>query len=100
MTFASKSALSEADLAMAFFSNCRVTPPGPNWYVDSGASDHMVSSSCSVTQPEPFDGDGSVQFSNGNTLPITAIRTSSLPNGLRLRDVLVVLLKVYCLLAS
>ena len=50
----------------------------------------MFSSSYSVTKPQPFVGDGSVHFGNGNTLPITAIRTSSLPNGIRLRDVLVV----------
>ena len=89
-TFASKSVPGEADLAKAFLANCRVNPPSPDWFVDSGASDHMVSSKASVNQPEPFFGDGSVHFGNGNTLPITSIGTSSLINGLCLRDVLVV----------
>nr|KAJ0209912.1 hypothetical protein LSAT_V11C400165660 [Lactuca sativa] len=35
----------DLDLAKAFNAQCHVTSAGPCWYVDSGASDHMTSSS-------------------------------------------------------
>ena len=83
--------MNETNLVKAFLAKCNVNNTlDPDWYVDSGASDHMVSSSGSVSQPAPFNGDGSVQFGNGNTLPNLSIGLSSLANGLRLRDVLVV----------
>lgn len=65
--FASSAPVNNTDLVKAFLAKCNVNhTPGPDWYVDSGASDHMVSSSGSVSQPAPFNGDGSVQFGNGS----------------------------------
>ena len=66
-SFASSPPANDSDLVKAFLAKCNVSTSGPDWYVDSGASDHMVSSSASVNQPVPFGGDGSVLFGNGNT---------------------------------
>ena len=100
--FSSYSAPSEADLAKAFFENCRVTPSDIDWYVDFGASDHVVSFSGSVSKPEPFVGDGSVHFGNDNILPITAIGLILFPMvfGCGMLWWSLILLKIYCLLAS
>lgn len=81
-TFASPSPANESNLVKAFLAKCNVNNSGPDWYVDFGASDHMVSSSVSVNQPEPFGRDGSVHFGNGNTLPISSIGFSSFTNGI------------------
>jgi hypothetical protein len=40
-TFANPGVPTEANLAQAFHSKCHVTTSGPDWFVDSGASDHM-----------------------------------------------------------
>lgn len=50
----------------------------------------MVSSAGSVSNVEPYGGDTSVQFGNGNTLHISSIGSSKIANGIHLRDVLVV----------
>ncbi|KAJ9554025.1 hypothetical protein OSB04_018070 [Centaurea solstitialis] len=89
-TFASHAPTSDTDLARAFHAQCHVTSAAPDWYVDSGASDHMTASSASVTKPTPYLGNNQVSFGNGNVLPISHIGQSSLSNRIRLRDVLVV----------
>ncbi|KAJ9561510.1 hypothetical protein OSB04_006670 [Centaurea solstitialis] len=80
----------DADLAKAFHAQCHVTSSGPDWYVDSGATDHMSSSTTSVTNPTPFSGSNKVSFGNGMTLPISHTGHTSLNGDIRLRDVLVV----------
>ncbi|CAH1428051.1 unnamed protein product [Lactuca virosa] len=55
----------EADLTRAFHAQCHVTSYGPDWYVDSGTSDHMSSSAASVPNPAPFTGPQKVFFGNG-----------------------------------
>ncbi|KAI3507180.1 hypothetical protein L1887_22027 [Cichorium endivia] len=80
----------DADLAQAFHAQCHVTTSGPDWYADTGATDHMTSSAASVTHPAPFSGPDKVVFGNGTTLPISHIGQSSLGDSIRLRDVLVV----------
>ncbi|KAJ9550336.1 hypothetical protein OSB04_014381 [Centaurea solstitialis] len=80
----------DADLAKAFHVQCHVTSSGPDWYVDLGATDHMSSSTTSVTNPTPFSGSNKVSFGNGMTLPISHTGHTSLNGDIRLRDVLVV----------
>lgn len=89
-SFASPSPMRDVDLAKAFLAKCQVTPSGPDWLVDSGASDHMVSSTGSVSNFEPYGGDSSMQFGNSNTLRISSIGSSKIANGIHLRDVLLV----------
>ncbi|KAI3510913.1 hypothetical protein L1887_18051 [Cichorium endivia] len=81
---------SDADLAKAFHAQCHVTTNAPDWYVDSAATDHMASSTASVTQPTAYVGNSKVVFGDGNVLPISHIGHTSLNNGIHLRDVLVV----------
>ena len=64
--------------------------PAPDWYVDFGALDHMVSSSASVTNSTPSVGDASVLFGNDTSLPISRVGTSTIANNVCLNDVLVV----------
>ncbi|KAF5818056.1 putative RNA-directed DNA polymerase [Helianthus annuus] len=64
-TFASKSPLSDSDLAKAFHAQCHVTSMGPDWTADSGASDHMSNSTNNVTHATPVSGDAKVTFGNG-----------------------------------
>lgn len=42
MTFASSSPTNETDITKAFLAKFHVNAPGPHWYVNFGAFDHMV----------------------------------------------------------
>lgn len=42
-TYASQASSSDASLAHAFHAQCHVTNNTPDWYIDSGATDHMTS---------------------------------------------------------
>lgn len=81
---------SDTDLAKAFHAQCHVTSNAPDWFVDSGATDHMASSAASVSQPMPYAGNSKVAFGDGNVLPISHIGQSMIHNNIKLRDVLVV----------
>ncbi|KAJ9557137.1 hypothetical protein OSB04_011751 [Centaurea solstitialis] len=60
-------------------------------YVDSGATDHMTSSSsANVSNPAPYMGTGNVSFGNGNVLPISHTGTTRVSSNITLRDVLVI----------
>ncbi|KAI3494498.1 hypothetical protein L1887_40746 [Cichorium endivia] len=89
-TYANYAPGSDADLAKAFHAQCHVSTTGPDWFVDSGATDHMTPSTESVSQPTPYSGNAKVAFGNGNTLPISHIGQSTIYKNIRLRDVLVI----------
>lgn len=65
-SFTKTSPASDTELARAFHAQCHVNSSAPDWYVDSGASDHMVSSSASVSNSTPSVGDASVLFGSTN----------------------------------
>lgn len=48
----------------------------PNWYVDSGASNHVTSDFNNVTNSMPYGGKEKVVVGNGTALPISHIGTS------------------------
>lgn len=86
-TFASNVCGDDKGLTSSFNAQCNITP---DWYMDSGATDHMSTSSAAVSHPTSYTGSSKVSFGNGNTLPISHIGYSSITNDVRLNDVLVV----------
>lgn len=78
------------DLASAFLSQCHVTSPLPDWFVDSGATDYMNSTTQSVFGASSAIGNKSVTFGNGKSLLVTHKGHSILNNHIRLNDILVV----------
>nr|GEY99451.1 putative zinc finger, CCHC-type [Tanacetum cinerariifolium] len=88
--YATKATTNESDLANAFNAQCHVTSSGLDWYVDSGATDHMTSSLANVNNTTPYMGQANATFGNGNKLPVSHIGHNMVNNNIRLRDVLVV----------
>lgn len=67
---------------------------GQEWYPDTGATTHVTNSYNHLQQSQPYSGSDMVMIGdgNGNYLPITHIRSASLPTtsgNLPLKDVLV-----------
>ncbi|KAI3719151.1 hypothetical protein L6452_20045 [Arctium lappa] len=89
-TYATQAPSTDDQLARAFHAQCHVTSGGPDWYVDSGATDHMTASSDSVSSPTPPTGIASVTFGNSQTLPVSHTGHSTISDRIRLRDILVV----------
>ncbi|KAK9073175.1 hypothetical protein SSX86_007499 [Deinandra increscens subsp. villosa] len=81
---------SEAHLSSAFQSQCNVNPNSANWYVDSGATDHMANSPGIVSNPLACHGNNNVYFGNGTSLPISHKGHHILHNDIKLNDILVV----------
>lgn len=54
--FASKAAPTETDIAKAFQAQCHVASNSPDWFVDTGATDHMTSNPANVTNTTPYPG--------------------------------------------
>lgn len=48
-SFANPSPTTEVNITKAFLAKCHMNNSSPDWYVDSDASDYMVSSSGSVS---------------------------------------------------
>jgi hypothetical protein len=78
------------DLARAFYARCHVNSATPDWFVDTGATDHMTTSPTNLQQSVPFSGDSKVMFGNGNHLPISHVGHTTLHNNICLNDILVV----------
>ena len=55
------------------------------WYFDSGASNHMTSSSKHFSKLKPYDGQIQVHAANGTTIPITSV--GDIAHSLPLHDV-------------
>ncbi|KAK1424394.1 hypothetical protein QVD17_19723 [Tagetes erecta] len=89
-TFASQSTTAPTNLADAFLAQCHVNSPAPDWYVDSGATAHMTPSPEVVNHSSSNKGTGMVFFGDGNSLPVSLTGHTTLPNNIRLRDILVV----------
>jgi hypothetical protein len=81
-SYASKqSPPTDSELATAFHAQCHVNTGGPDWYVDTGATDHMTSSPINFNKPTNYMGDAKVTFRNGKTLPVLTLVT--LPSLIR-----------------
>lgn len=78
------------ELEKAFYAQCHVSTNALDWFVDSGATNHMTDSTNSVTQHAPYDGHANVLFGDDNTLPNSYIGQSVIHNNVRLQDMLVV----------
>ncbi|KAI3506048.1 hypothetical protein L1887_28402 [Cichorium endivia] len=65
-TYANHAPGSDADLAKAFHPQCHVSTTGPDWFVESGATDHMTPCTEPVSQPTPYSGNAKVAFGNGS----------------------------------
>ncbi|KAK9078295.1 hypothetical protein SSX86_002352 [Deinandra increscens subsp. villosa] len=80
----------EEALAKAFTAQCNANNSDPDWYVDSGASDHMTGSKISIKNIVPKLGNKSVTFGNGEKLEITHKGDTLMANNLKLNDILIV----------
>lgn len=66
-------------------------PVDPNWYADTGATDHLTNDLDKLTMKEPYRGKNHVQAANGAGMRITHISHSTIPTSshpLRLNDIL------------
>ncbi|KAK9068374.1 hypothetical protein SSX86_012487 [Deinandra increscens subsp. villosa] len=87
------SAVDEDTIARAFAAQCNTGPSettDPDWYVDSGASDHMSGMSNKMTNLKHKSGNSRVTFGDGNSLPVTHTGDSMIENNIKLKDVLLV----------
>ncbi|PWA54489.1 ribonuclease H-like domain-containing protein [Artemisia annua] len=84
------SPLFDDDLAKAFVAQCHVASGAPDWYVDSGATDHMTATTDNITNVTPASGTTLVTFGNNQSLPISHTGYSRLLKDVVLNDVLVV----------
>ncbi|KAI3819991.1 hypothetical protein L1987_13846 [Smallanthus sonchifolius] len=62
-------ALNHTDIGNAV-QNTQLTPPGPMWYMDTGASNHITANSCIFQSPILSSHMGNIFVGNGSTLPI------------------------------
>ncbi|KAJ9555163.1 hypothetical protein OSB04_009777 [Centaurea solstitialis] len=76
--------------SVALMSQCHVHDSSPDWYVDSGATAHMTPSPSNLDTSKQYKGQDHVSFGNGTSLSVSRIGHSSLPNNIKLLDVLVV----------
>ncbi|GKE03216.1 putative RNA-directed DNA polymerase, partial [Tanacetum coccineum] len=63
-TFASRPAAIDANLAHAFQAQCNVAPESPDWFVDSGASSHMTSTTSNLDSASTYVGNEFIIFAN------------------------------------
>ncbi|KAJ9538664.1 hypothetical protein OSB04_031397 [Centaurea solstitialis] len=89
-SFASQASSKDDALASAFLSQCHVSSFGPDWFVNSGATDHMTASSETISNASSVPGTASVMFGSGHYLPVSHKGHASLSPNLLLKDVLVV----------
>ncbi|KAK9049437.1 hypothetical protein SSX86_031595 [Deinandra increscens subsp. villosa] len=87
---ANATVVDEELLAKAFTAKCGFNPADADWYVDSGASDHMTGMKTNMTNLKLKTGHNRVTFGNGESLPVTHKGNLTLTNNLHLNDVLVV----------
>ncbi|GJW67898.1 hypothetical protein Tco_0122322 [Tanacetum coccineum] len=78
------------EIAKAFVSQCHVGSAAPDWYVDSGATYHMTTTTDNITNVTPASSTNFVTFGNNQSLPILHIGSSRLLNNVVLNDILVV----------
>lgn len=77
-------------MGQVFHAPYHVSTMSPNWYVDSGASDHMTNSSDSIFNLKPPTSNQSVLFGDGKYLPVSHKGDTNLLGCIKLSNVLVV----------
>nr|GEU68497.1 putative zinc finger, CCHC-type [Tanacetum cinerariifolium] len=88
-TFASRPAAIDANLAHAFQAQCNVAQAS-DWYVDSGASSHVTSTTSNLDSAFPYVGNEFIIFANGQTAHISHVEKTHITPHIALQDVLVV----------
>ena len=68
-----------------------LTPPSPDWVVDSGASYHITPDAGTLSHSTPHSPShpSSILVGNGSTIPVTSVGDSALTSLFHLKDVLV-----------
>lgn len=89
-TYTREASSSPDTLANAFHAQFHVTIGSPIWHVDSGATSHMSPNYETLHEITPYQGNMSVVFGYGKSLPITHTNTLMVSNKIFLRDVLVI----------
>lgn len=59
-----------------FLANFVATPVlvgDPNWYLDSGATNHVIADGTNLTQQTSYIGNNKLQVGNGQSLDISSI---------------------------
>lgn len=51
----------------------------PNWFLDSGATNHVTSDLSNITHPQPYSAGGGVMVGNGNSLLVSCSGNGILP---------------------
>ncbi|GJS22683.1 putative reverse transcriptase domain-containing protein [Tanacetum coccineum] len=80
----------DGTLAHVFHAQCHVSSVAPDWYVDSGASNHITTSQDSVSNPKPPTSNKIVYFGNRNSLAVSHIGDVNILGSIKLPNVLVV----------
>ncbi|KAK9055823.1 hypothetical protein SSX86_026908 [Deinandra increscens subsp. villosa] len=83
----------EDAVAKAFAAQCNTgssDTSDADWYVDSGASDHMSGVKHSLFNLKTIPGNSRVTFGNGKSLPVSHKGDTLLHNNIKLNDILVV----------
>lgn len=86
---AAKAAPNDTDIAKAFQAQCHVTTTAADWFVITGATDHMAANTGPVLNATLYTFLGNVTFANGHKLPITHTSSTFIFPNIQLYDVLV-----------
>lgn len=81
----------DAHLSEAFTTACSIfTKAESNWYMDTGASAHMIPHLGKLDKPKPYSSKDHVLVGNGASLSITHTSSASPSQNIQLLDVFVV----------
>lgn len=87
--FAARIEVKDNKLAFAFLSQCHVSSSNPDWFIDSGPTDHVTSTAHSVSDASSTIGKETFMFGNAKSLPVTHKGHPILNRNIFLNDILV-----------